>query len=98
MPGRGGITRGRGDAEMTFGPGAEGVEAQAARRLTPSQFAELESSSLLGVSATAPEASGVSGGSAGLQTTSDSVGASTFKRRLVPRHRRAVSEFFKPDR
>lgn len=81
-----------------LGPGDTGLDGSRleSRRLTPAEFADLEQSSLLGVSSTAPEASGIGGSSAGRQETTGSVGASTFKRRLVPRHRRAVSEFFSP--
>ncbi len=98
IPGSGGVSRGRGDAELTLGPGDTGLDGSGleSRRLTPAEFADLEQSALLGVSSTTPEVSGSGGSSAGRQETAGSVGASTFKRRLVPRHRRAVSEFFSP--
>lgn len=95
-----GVSRGRGDAELTFGASETFIDGSSleARRLTPSQFSDIEDSTLLGVSSRAPEASDDGGSSAGLQSTRHSVGASTFRRRLVPRHRRAVGEFFKGER
>lgn len=66
-----------------------------AKQLTAAEFAALKDSTLLGVGTATPEASGLGGASSGLTETSASVGASTFKRRLVPRHRQAIAEFFK---
>ena len=96
LPSSGGINRGRGDAELTFGPDPGELDgAFEAQRLNPSEFKSLEDSALLGVSEAAPEASGVGGQSSGRRDLEASAGASTFKRRLVPRHRRAVSAFFR---
>ena len=98
-PGSGGIQRGRGDAELSLGDPSTPFDAESfeAKRLTPAEYADLDRSALVGVGATAPSASGVSGEATGDAGAATSVGASTWKRRLEPRHRRAVSAFFGGD-
>lgn len=96
QPRSGGVNRGRGDAELTFGPDPGELEGSfEAKRLNPTEYKSLEDSSLLGVSEAAPEVSGVDGQSSGVRDLEVSSGVSTFKRRLVPRHRKAVSAFFR---
>lgn len=94
--GSGGVQRGRGDADLSIGaannPFAD--EAFEAKRLTPAEYASLEDSVLVGVGRVAPKASGSGGEAAGAASSSTSQGVSTWKRRIEPRHRRAVSKFF----
>ena len=94
IPGRGGITRGRADAPMIWGqetPGQtdqfEGGTLPGARRM------DAEHSSVVGVGAAAPNARpvGESGGNTGVEAAGDRV---SWRRRLSPRHRRAVKDFF----
>src|SRR5688572_193143 len=96
-PGRGGISRGRGDAELTLGhesPHASG--AFEARRLDPARVADAEQMQLLGVGSTTPEALNA-GEAAGLQALGPDSGNAAWRRRLAPRHRHAVGTFFGGD-
>lgn len=97
LSGNGGIQRGRGDAELAFGDPSTAFEAESfeAKRLTAAEYAELDRSVLVGVGAATPQVGDGQGESAGNASVDASVGASTWKRRLEPRHRRAVSTFFR---
>lgn len=95
-PGSGGVQRGRGDADLSVGAAGDPFADQAfeAKRLTPAEYASLEDSMLVGVGRVAPKASGSGGEAAGSASSATSQGVSTWKRRIEPRHRRAVSKFF----
>ena len=64
-----------------------------AQLLPPGQRADLENSATLGVAAEVPEVAPVAEGS-GLQDVQGATGKATWRRRLNPRHRAAVSHFF----
>ena len=94
MPGRGGVTRGRGDAEMIWGeetPGAS--ERFEAKSLPSAQLFDPESSAVLAVGA-APPVVDPRAESAGLAEASVSAGKTAWRRRLAPSHREAVKAFF----
>ena len=70
-------------------------EAFQSKRLTPAEYASLDRSTLVGVGLAVPTASGQAGEAAGpAAQVSPSTGAAAWKRRIDPRHRRAVSKFF----
>ena len=77
---------------MSWGEESAG-HAQKMELLPSARVLDVESLHLFGVGATAPEiqAIGEGSGSAPVQTSS---GQSTTRRRLSPRHRRAVKTFF----
>jgi hypothetical protein len=88
------VTRGRGDAAMTWGDEAEGrSEDFAAKSLDPARFLDAESTAVLGLGATSPtvDAQGESAGAAGVEA---STGEGAWRRRLAPHHREAVKRFF----
>jgi hypothetical protein len=95
-PGRGGITRGRGDAPMTWKDPTTDDGAQfKAQTLPPASMAQLKDARSLGVSLGAPEeadpASTSTGGALSGRETGDS-SAQTHK--VLPRHRGAVRRYF----
>ncbi len=93
-PGQGGINRGRGDAELTWGEESKGsIERFPLRVLPSAELEDLESSGLLGVGRGTPSAEPVAEG-AGNAATSQSAGKAAWQRRLSPSHRRAVKQFF----
>ena len=95
--GNGGVNRGPGAAPLTYGRTApDGSDAFAPQRLSPAQLRDLEHSRLVGVGSTAPTfdpqgqaADGSAFGTGGEQ--------SVERRRLAPKHRRTVQEFFGTD-
>lgn len=96
QPGRGGVSRGRGDAELTWGEETPGRTDQfEARALDPARNLDLEHSMLLGIGAGAPDVA-PQAESAGDGAIQASAGSSAWRRRLAPRHREAVKDFFAP--
>lgn len=92
--GGGGVGRGPGAAPLTFGREApDRANAFAPQRLTPAQLKDLEHSRLLGVGSTAPSVDPV-GEAADAATFGTGGEQSTERRRLAPRHRRTVRDFF----
>ncbi len=95
MAGEAGLSRGRGDAEMTWNDGAdEANTAFKAEMLPPGALSSLEDSVGIGVGVSAPEAvpgsasyNGLSGAEAG--------GAGANTHQLLPKHRSAVGRYFK---
>ncbi len=97
IPGVGGVSRGRADAELIWGEESPGrLEDFEAELLTRAERLDLERSELLGIGATTPrtEAEGEAAGNVDVEA---SLGRSTWRRRLAPRHREAVSRFFSRD-
>ncbi len=96
-PGSGGVDEGRGDAELGIGAPVDPYSDAAfqSKRLTPAEYADLDRSTLIGVGLATPTESGSRGEAAGNTAPStSSQGANAWKRRIDPRHRRAVSKFF----
>jgi hypothetical protein len=69
------------------------VDQFEARALPSAERLDLESAQLLGVSAATPRTD-ANGEGAGLVDVEASLGESSWRRRLAPRHRAAVQEFF----
>jgi hypothetical protein len=96
--GRGGITRGRGDAEMSWGEESSGdTDRFEAKALPDAQYRDPEHSLVIGVGASAPTVDPVRE-SAGDADVAASAGRAAWKRRLAPHHREAVKTFFTPAR
>ena len=94
MPGRGGVSRGRGDAALDFSGETPGrTDAFEPRELGPAEFLDPETTAIVGVGAGAP-AVDAQGGASGLGATRDSAGRAAWKRRVAPHHREAVQSFF----
>lgn len=96
-PGAGGISRGRGDAPLTFGEETPGeTDRFEAKSLPDAQFRDPENSAVVGVGVAAPTVEPVAE-SGGLAETAASGGRTAWKRRLAPHHRRAVQTYFTRD-
>ena len=95
-PGRGGITRGRGDAPMTWSDSTteEGAKFKA-EALPLSDIASLEDSKMMGVSMAAPsvEKSGLPSKAGGLNGAKAG-GGSSVTQTILPRHKGAVKRYF----
>jgi len=93
--GKGGVSRGRGDAAMTWADGANEKDAKFKEKvLPPSSIAGLKDSQLVGLSASAPtvDTSGVAAHGALNNTASG--GGSAYTQTILPRHRGAVKRYF----
>ena len=98
MPGNGGISRGRADAELTWGDPTPGrTEEFEAKELPPASVLDTESTAIVGIGAGAPKVEPVAGGAGSVEVQA-STGRSAWKRRLAPHHREAVQEFFGGDK
>jgi len=97
QPGRGGVGRGRADAALTWGNETAGQTDQFAAKVLPAAvYQDLDNSVLFGVGAAQPQVEPSAEG-AGSVTTQASTGSTTWRRRLSPKHRRAVGRFFSSD-
>lgn len=92
--GSGAVSRGPGSSPLTFGNEQPDLAEQfTPKRLPPGGLDALRQSGLIGVSATAPEVTPLI--EAGGQAAFGDEGARTsFQRRVAPRHRDAIREFF----
>lgn len=95
MPGRGGVSRGRGDAPLTWtDPAGEANVTFKEEVLPPATLAALKESRSAGVSATAPEIETASGApQAGALAAGEAAG-SAHAGKVLPRHRQAVGRYF----
>lgn len=96
LPGRGGISRGRGDAAMTWQKDVEkGDAAFKEKVLPPAGVASLKQSRLAGVSVGDPTAAKPSGGSTGgaLQAA-QAGGGEAHAQTILPEHEKTVQRYF----
>lgn len=93
---RGGISRGRGDAPMTWADPATEENTAFKDRTLPAGPMDLQKAELVAVSRTAPEAADptLPVGSGALAEASAGGGAA-YAQRVLPRHRHAVDRYFK---
>jgi hypothetical protein len=97
-PGAGGVTRGRADAEMTWGEESQGrTDLFQPKLLDPSAPPDPKDSEKLGVSATTPEARAERESSTAADTKA-SPGTAAWRRRLAPHHRDAVKSYFSQEK
>jgi hypothetical protein len=93
--GRGGITRGPGPADLTFGKPTSEVKGDLdPKSLPPGRVAEIKQSLLQGVSVSAPKVGEGGPGSAGALAGAASGGGSANTQIVLPRHRGAVRRYF----
>ena len=93
-PGRGGVSRGRGDATLEFSGETQGrTDEFEARELEPAEWLDPESTAIVGVGAAPPTVEPTAQGG-GLVETRASAGRAAWKRRVAPHHRDAVQSFF----
>ena len=95
-PGRGGVSRGRGDAALTWtDPATQENTAFKTERLAPGGLPDLEQSQLQGVSFSAPETADAAAPVASGALASDGVATGVAAPAAVlPRHREAVKQYF----
>jgi hypothetical protein len=94
-PGRGGLNRGRGDAEMSYGNESDEQAAKFKETVLPPGFLDQPNDSPLGMTASAPQVEPTASNS---RNTAHNVGSATGKtawdRPLRPRHREVVRGYF----
>ncbi len=92
-PGRGGINRGRGDAEMSYGDESDEQGAQFRETVLPPGY--LDDAQTSGITLTTPEVNPAdSAARAEARLTDPASGMETWQRTVRPRHRSAVRQFF----
>ena len=95
-PGRGGITRGRGDAPMTWTDGTSENDVRfKEENLSPASLADLKESRLVGMKVTAPsvtdtDVAGAGGGLSGARAG----GGMAHRQPILPKHRGTVTRYF----
>ena len=94
-PGRGGVTRGRGDAEMSYGDEANKNGVKFKETILPPGFADKPKDEIAGVQLIAPNEEPATAAAKGAQRAIDpSSGNATWNRKLSPKHRNVVRKFF----
>ena len=88
-----GVSRGRADAKMIWGEESPELANELARALPAAEYLNLEETAVLGVGSSAPTIE-PSAEAAGLSEVDASLGKAAWRRRLSPRHRKAVRSFF----
>ncbi len=95
-PGRGGINRGRADAQLTYGQESLPAERFKAQALPPGYVRSPDDwapvVNMPGAPSVAPEASG----RAAARAYAEDAGQAAWRRTLAPRHQSAVKKYFKP--
>lgn len=94
-PGRGGINRGRGDADMSYGDEASENGVKFKETILPPGFADKPKDEIAGVQLIAPNEDPAAAAVKGGQRTIDpSSGNATWNRKLSPKHRNVVRKYF----
>lgn len=99
QPGRGGVSRGRGDAELTWGQESDeqGIKFQAV--VLPPGFAEDPQADVQGVRLTAPQVDPAAPSErAAARSFDPATGRETWDRSLRPRHKGVVKQYFQSER
>lgn len=93
--GKGGVSRGRGDAAMTWTDGSDENNAKFNEKaLPPGSVAGLQDSQLVGLSASAPEVQKGNLAAHGALNGSATGGGSAYTQTVLPKHRSAVKKYF----
>ncbi len=94
-PGRGGVSRGRGDAELTWGAESDEQGIRFKETVLPPGFLEDPKDEVVGVRLTAPKVEPAATAERGPAREIDpATGRETWNRKLRPRHKEVVKEFF----
>lgn len=95
QPGRGGISRGRGDAELTWGEESDEQGVKFKEVALPPGFKEDPKDEVVGVRLTAPTVDpAATAERAAMRDSAPATGRETWERKLRPRHKQVVKEFF----
>jgi hypothetical protein len=98
QPGRGGVTRGRGDAPLTWGQESDERKAKFKQVVLPPGFEDPESAAVVGESVVAPEAQPAETADRSSTRTFDpATGRESRRQALRPRHREVVRQYFTDD-
>lgn len=96
IPGQGGITRGRADAELTFGDESTKDGTKIKDVILPPGTLDQPKDDVLGVTRTAPKVEpGARSQTTGDRTIEATAGHESWNRRLSPKHRNVVQKFFR---
>jgi hypothetical protein len=96
IPGRGGVTRGRADAELTYGRESLPAERFKAQALPPGYVRSPDDWAPVVNMPGAPIVSPEAGGRAAARAYAEDAGQAAFRRTLAPRHQSAVKKYFNP--
>ena len=91
-PGRGGVNRGRGDADMTWGDESDKANTKFKEVVLSKGTLDKPKDEVIGVTANTPDVD--------VAESAPSAGKDTWNRKVRPRHRNAVRKYFdsKPDK
>ncbi len=94
-PGQGGVSRGRGDAPLTWTDGTdENGAAFKEEIIQPSAIGQPDQSRLVGLSSGEPESNDAPAAVTGGALAGGGEGGGAHKQRVLPQHRRAVQRYF----
>ncbi|MGE5193375.1 MAG: hypothetical protein ACM3U2_12850 [Deltaproteobacteria bacterium] len=94
-PGRGGVTRGRGDAELTWGDESDKQGTKFKEVVLPRGMLDQPKDEIVAIQKSAPiEEPGGDAPRAGGRADEAAAGQATWNRKLNPRHRNAVRKYF----
>jgi hypothetical protein len=94
-PGRGGVTRGRGDAELTWGDESDKQGTKFKEVVLPKGMLDQPKDEIVAIKKSAPiEQAGEEGPRTARRTDEAAAGQATWNRKLNPRHRNAVRKYF----
>lgn len=95
QPGAGGLTRGRGDADMTWGDETDAKKMKFKEVLLPPGFLDKPKDEIAGIQFVAPnDDAPATAAKRALQSGKKSLGDATWERRLSPKHRNVVKQYF----
>jgi hypothetical protein len=94
LPGRGGVNRGRADADLTWGKESLPVDRFKSRPLPPGAAASPDDWAPLVEATGAPQVSPAISTAAAARQYAPAAGQSAWRRTLAPRHRTAVRKYF----
>lgn len=93
--GRGGVSRGRGDAEMSWGDESDDANSKFKEMVLPPGYLDQQKDELSGMTRRAPEVNPSDSAPRNAARQSDpSAGRETWNRDLRPKHRQVVRDFF----
>ena len=94
-PGRGGVSRGRADADMSYGDESDEQGAKFKEVILPPGFSDKPKDEIAGIQLIAPTEEPAADAVKGTQNAANpSSGKATWNRRLSPKHRNVVRKFF----
>ncbi|MDB5385308.1 MAG: hypothetical protein JWM11_954 [Planctomycetaceae bacterium] len=98
-PGKGGLNRGRGDAEMTWGDETDAKKLKFKEVLLPPGFLDKPKDEISGIQFVAPnDDAAASAAKRALQAGKTSLGDATWSRQLSPKHRNVVKQYFRSEK